>query len=83
MPIRRITLSDELDRFIAKSLSSGRYKNASEVVCAALRALKCEERGHQTKLYTLRKAIDEGDASGIAAGDVFAGISEKLLAGNR
>jgi antitoxin ParD1/3/4 len=83
MPTRRISLPDELERFITKSLSSGRYENASEVVCAALRSLKREEQQYQTKLCNLQKAIDEGDASGIASGDVFARVRRKLLVRNR
>ncbi len=33
---------------------------------------------YEAKLEALRKAIDEGFASGIAEGDVFAQIREKL-----
>ena len=37
-----------------------------------------EKQEHETTLAALRRAIDEGDASGIADGDVFARIREKL-----
>jgi len=33
---------------------------------------------YEAKLAALREAIDEGDASGIAEGDVFARVREKL-----
>jgi putative addiction module CopG family antidote len=45
--------------------------NASEVVREALRTLKREERRHEAELAALRAAVDEGDASGSAIGDVF------------
>ena len=83
MPTRNVNLTDELDRFVAKKVSSGRYENASEVVRAALRSLEREEKQYETKLAALRSAIDEGDASGIAEGDVFARIREKLRVGRR
>ena len=78
MPTRNVNLTDELDRFVATTIKSGRYENASEVVRAALRTLEREEREYEVKLAALRAAIDEGDASGIAEGDVFARIRERL-----
>ena len=57
---------------------SGRYENASEVVRAALRSLEREERIYEAKLAALRTAIDEGDVSRVAEGDVFSRVREKL-----
>jgi antitoxin ParD1/3/4 len=71
MPTRNVNLTDKLDRFVAKKVESGRYENASEVVRAALRTLEREEQQYEVKLARLRAAIDEGDASGIAEGNVF------------
>ena len=59
-------------------VESGRYENASEVVRAALRTLEREEQHYEAKLTALRAAVDEGDASGIAEGNVFARVREKL-----
>ena len=78
MPTRNVNLTDELDRFVLSKVESGRYENASEVVRAALRTLEREEQHHEAKLAALRAAIDEGDASGIAGGDVFARVRKKL-----
>ncbi|MGB6942963.1 MAG: type II toxin-antitoxin system ParD family antitoxin [Bryobacteraceae bacterium] len=78
MPTRNINLTDELDRFVLKKVKSGLYENASEVVRAALRTLEREERQYEAKLASLRTAIDEGDASGVAEGDVFARVRKKL-----
>ena len=78
MPTRNVNLTPELDKFILEKVESGRYENASEVVRAALRSLERNEREYEAKLAALRAAIDEGDASGIAEGDVFARVREKF-----
>ena len=78
MPTRNVNLTDELDRFVLKKVKSGRYENASEVVRAALRTLEREEQQYEAKLAALRTAVDEGDASGIAEGDIFARVRETL-----
>mgnify|MGYP001447638866 CR=1 FL=1 len=78
MPTRNVNLTDELDRFVLDKVESGRYENASEVVRAALRTLEREEQQYDAKLAALRAAIDEGDASGIAEGGVFARVRENL-----
>ena len=62
MPTRNVNLTDELDH----------------VVRAALRTLEREEQRHEAKLAALRTAIDEGDTSGIAEGNVFDRVLEKL-----
>lgn len=78
MPTRNVNLTDELDRFVLAKVESGRYDNASEVVRAALRTLEREEQQFEAKLVALRTAIDQGDASGIATGDVFARVRKTL-----
>jgi antitoxin ParD1/3/4 len=57
-----ITLGDHFDGFIASQIESGRFGSASEVIRAALRLLENTE----TKLQILRKALDDGEQSGIA-----------------
>jgi antitoxin ParD1/3/4 len=78
MPTRNVNLTDQLDRFVAKKVRTGRYENASEVVRAGLRSLEREEQQYQAKLAALRAAVDEGDASGIAAGKVFGRVRRIL-----
>jgi antitoxin ParD1/3/4 len=78
MPTRNVNLTDELDRFVAKKVKTGRYENASEVVRAGLRTLEREEPQYEAKLAALRVAIDEGDASGIAKGDVLGRVRKAL-----
>jgi antitoxin ParD1/3/4 len=83
MPTRNINLTPELDRFVATKIKSGRYEDASEVVRAGLRTLKRqekerEEQEHAAKLAALRSAIDEGDASGVARGNVFGRVRNTL-----
>jgi len=78
MPTRNVNLTEELDRFVLKKVKSGRYENASEVVRAALRTLERDERERKAKLAALRTAIDEGDASGVAEGNVFSRVRKGL-----
>ncbi len=78
MPTRNVNLTPELDNFVLDRVESGRFENASEVVRAALRGMEREERVYEAKLAALRTAIDEGDASGIARGDVFAQVRKAL-----
>jgi antitoxin ParD1/3/4 len=78
LPTRNVKLTDELDRFVLEKVESGRYENASEVVRAALRTLEREEPQYQAKLAALRTAIDEGDVSGVAKGNVFARVRKTV-----
>lgn len=78
MPTRNVSLTEELDRFVLKKVASGQYEDASEVVRAALQALERDEQESEAQLAALRAAIDEGDSSGIAEGNVFARVREKL-----
>jgi len=78
MPTRNVNLTDELDRFVATKIESGRYESASEVMRAALRTLEREEQQYEAKLAALRNAIDDGDASGVVEGDAFARVRGRL-----
>jgi antitoxin ParD1/3/4 len=67
MPTRNINLTDRLDDFVARQVSSGRYGNASEIVREALRLLEVQHEERRIKLKALRSAaksafreIDEG-----------------------
>jgi antitoxin ParD1/3/4 len=57
-----ISLGDHFENFVDNRITTGRFKNASEVIRAGLRLLEEEE----TKIASLKKAIDDGFASGIA-----------------
>jgi len=78
MPTRNLNLTNELDRFVAKKVKTGRYENASEVVRAVLRTLEREEQEYEVKLAALRAAVDDGDASGVAVGDPFGRVRKAL-----
>ena len=56
-----VSLTPELERFVAAKVDSGLYTSASEVVRDGLRLL--EERDHlrATKLRELRKALQVGE----------------------
>ena len=55
-----ISLGNHFENFVDSKVSTGRFKNASEVIRAGLRLLEEEE----TKIVALQKAIDEGFESG-------------------
>ncbi|MEZ4907113.1 MAG: type II toxin-antitoxin system ParD family antitoxin [Saprospiraceae bacterium] len=57
-----ISLGNYFDQFVQLQVSSGRYKNVSEVIRAGLRLLETEE----SKAIALKNAIEEGIESGIA-----------------
>lgn len=57
-----ISLGNYFDSFVQKNLSTGRYKNASEMIRAGLRLLEEDEN----KAIALKNAIREGMESGIA-----------------
>jgi antitoxin ParD1/3/4 len=59
-----IALGEHFNAFVASQVSSGRFGSASEVVRAGLRIL--EER--ETRLATLRAALEEGEGSPVAEG---------------
>jgi antitoxin ParD1/3/4 len=71
MPTRNVSLTKELDQFVATKVKEGLYANASEVMRTALRLLEKEEREYEQKMAVLRAAIAEGDASGDAEEGVF------------
>ena len=77
MPTRNVSLTKELDQFIASKVEAGLYANASEVMRTALRLLEKEEREYDEKMAVLRAAIAEGDASPDAEEGVFERIREK------
>ena len=51
-----ISLGNYFDQFVSSQVSSGRYKNVSEVIRAGLRLLEDEE----SKITALRAAIQKG-----------------------
>jgi antitoxin ParD1/3/4 len=71
MPTRNVSLTDELDSYVEQCVQSGHYDSASEVIRAAIRALKQSELEDQAKVEALKVAIQEGFDSGIYEGDVI------------
>ncbi len=57
-----ISLGDHFETFVDNRVSTGRFKNASEVIRAGLRLLEEEE----SKIIALKSAIEEGISSGLA-----------------
>jgi antitoxin ParD1/3/4 len=60
MPTRNINLTDRFDQFVVDQVTSGRFKNASEVMRAGLRLLEQRNREDEEKLVLLRSLAAEG-----------------------
>lgn len=60
MKTTSVALGPYFENFIASTIRTGRYNNASEVIRAGLRMLEENER----KVLELRDAIEEGENSG-------------------
>lgn len=57
-----VSLGDHFDEFVDDQISTGRFKNASELIWAGLKLLEEEE----SKKLALKKAINEDIESGVA-----------------
>lgn len=60
MPTRNVSLTPEQDAFIDEMLKVGEYRNASEAMRDAIRALQQRRAIDALKLERLRQAIDAG-----------------------
>jgi antitoxin ParD1/3/4 len=74
-----ISLGNHFEDFVDDKVSTGRFKNASEVIRAGLRLLEEEE----TKIMALKKAVTEGFESGVAKSFDPKKHLEKLKAAKR
>jgi antitoxin ParD1/3/4 len=63
MPTRNISLTPEQDAFIDEMLKKGEYRNASEALRDAIRALQQRRAEEALKLEKLRLAIQQGVAA--------------------
>ena len=68
-----VSLTPELEKFVAETVASGRYSSASEVVRASLRKLEEEERWKAYAKAKIAKGLED-----IAAGRVV--TEEELVA---
>ena len=77
MATQSIPLLAELEEFAAPLVDSGRYANTTEVLHAAMDALRRETLTEEQENSILEALAEEGEASGIAEGDVIGRICEK------
>ena len=57
-----VSLTPELEKFVAQKVQSGLYQTASEVIRAGLRLLEERDALHQARLDDIRQAIQDGNA---------------------
>jgi antitoxin ParD1/3/4 len=60
MPTRNINLTDHYHQFVDEQVEAGRFKNASEVLRAALRLLEQHSRAEEQKLAALKMLAADG-----------------------
>ena len=77
-----VSLTPELDKFIADKVASGRYTSASEVVREALRLLEEHEKSRAARLEEfnreLKRRLDSADRGEfVTAEESFRRIREK------
>ena len=72
MATQSVSLSAEFDEFAAPLIASGHYANTAEVLHAAMNALLRAESDEEAYNQACVRAAEEGEASGIAEGDVMA-----------
>jgi antitoxin ParD1/3/4 len=63
MPTRNISLTPEQDTFLDEVLEAGEYRNASEAVRDAIRALQQRRAEDALKLQKLRLSVKAGVAA--------------------
>ncbi len=76
MPTRNINLTPQMDNYVDDKVRSGEYANASEVLRAGLRALEQAEREDRARLEAVRSAVQAGEDSGVADGDVLGEVRD-------
>jgi len=73
----KVSLTDELAKFIDTQVASGRYASPSEVVQEALRLMERFDRAEIEKLHWLQDAWREGIDSGDAGEIDFAELKQE------
>jgi antitoxin ParD1/3/4 len=75
-----VRLPASLEEFVRSKVASGLYGDPSEVIGDALRLLRRQDELDQRKLDVLRRAVEAGEASGVAADFSFDALNAELEA---
>jgi antitoxin ParD1/3/4 len=67
MLTRNVNLTDHYDHLVETLITSGKYKNSSDVMRAGLRLLEQEEQEDREKLSLLRRLASEAFSASIVA----------------
>jgi antitoxin ParD1/3/4 len=74
MSSQTVEVTPEFSQFASQLVAEGRYASTSDVLQAAMEALHREDEENRI----LEKLAEEGEASGIAEGDVIGRICEEV-----
>lgn len=90
MPARNASLTAHFSEFLDRSVESGQFSNASEVVREGLRLLEQRQREEALRIEALRAAVEvgledvrQGRVVRLAAGEVEAYVSGLGRTGER
>ena len=83
-----VSLTPELEKFVAEKVQSGLYQTASEVIREGLRLLEERDTLRQARIEEIRQAIQQGNAQlargeGLPGEEVFEHIRTKSQARRR
>jgi len=78
-----VSLSPELEQFAAEAVASGRYRDTSELVAAALGLLKNGEAELAAFIQSLEEAEAQGEREGFLEVDDVAGEMMALIEAKR
>jgi antitoxin ParD1/3/4 len=65
-----VSLTPQLEQFVADVVAEGRYSSASEVVRASLRGLEETERWNSYVREKIQRGLEDLDAARVVDGDV-------------
>ena len=74
-----IEINPETERVVREELRQGHFQSVDDLILSGVQAWREHNLpARDERIEALRAAIDEGDASGLAEGDVFAQVRQKL-----
>jgi antitoxin ParD1/3/4 len=71
MPTIQVTISAEAEAILKQKIASGEFADADAVFSEGLRLLKKRELENEAKMVALKKAIEDGLASGLTEPDAL------------
>jgi Arc/MetJ-type ribon-helix-helix transcriptional regulator len=78
MATKTLQKTESFTEFAQPLVESRRFQDVDAVLVAAMDALSREIRDEEAQLAYVRRAVDEGDASGVCTGNPFADVRHEM-----